>query len=253
MPQPTRGGYSRRMETALLPEFPDADVQRVLCVVAHPDDIEYGPSMAVAGWTARGVEVAYLLLTRGEAGISTLHPSETGALREREQRAAGAAVGVSKVDFLGHPDGMLTYSLEMRRDIARAVRAFRPDVVIAQTWAEEPAWGLNQADHRACGLATVDAVRDAANPWVFTDLADEGLAPWSSSWLLVFGDPRPTHGVVVDEDALERGIASLEAHAEYFTVLSDHPAPRDMLTAVSAEAGQQMGVDHAVLFRVHPL
>lgn len=244
---------SASTDESLLPHFDDAGVQRVLCVVAHPDDIEYGPSMAVAGWTARGVEVAYLLLTRGEAGISTMHPSETGALREREQRAAGAAVGVPRVDFLNYPDGMLTYSLEMRRDIARMVRDFRPDVVVAQTWAEEPAWGLNQADHRACGLATADAVRDAANPWVFTELADEGLAPWSSSWLLVFGDPTPTHGVAVDDDALERGIASLEAHAEYFAVLTDHPSPRDMLTAKSAEAGQQMGAAHAALFRVHPL
>jgi len=241
------------MSAELLPPFPDTDVERVLCVVAHPDDIEYGASMAVAGWTARGVEVTYLLLTRGEAGIATMHPSETGELRMREQRAAGAAVGVERVDFLTHPDGMLTYSLEVRRDIARVVREVRPDVVVAQTWAVEPGRGLNQADHRACGLATLDAVRDAANPRVFTDLADEGLVPWSTRWLLVFGDPDPTNGVVVDDDALERGIASLEAHEEYFAVLTEHPSPRELLTSSSAEAGQRMGVDHAVLFRVHPL
>lgn len=238
---------------APLPHFDDADVQRVLCVVAHPDDIEYGPSMAVAGWTARGVEVAYLLMTRGEAGISTMHPDETGALREREQRAAGAAVGVTQVDFLDHADGQLTYSLEMRRDIARAVRAFRPDVVVAQTWAEEPAWGLNQADHRATGLATADGVRDAANRWVFTDLVDKGLQPWSARWLLVFGDPAPTHGVALSPEDVEHGIASLEAHAEYFKVLTDHVVPRDMLTGTARAAGEQMGAERGVLFRVHAL
>lgn len=239
------------MSTDLLPPFADDDVQRVLCVVAHPDDIEYGTSSAVAVWTARGIEVSYLLLTRGEAGIDTLRPEETAELRMREQRAAGAAVGVPRVDFLAYPDGVLTYSLEMRRDIARAVRTLRPDVVVTQTWAEEPGWGLNQADHRAAGLATADGVRDAGNRWVFTDLVDEGLEPWSARWLLVSGDPAPTHGVEVDEASLERGIASLEAHAEYFANLSDHPAPRDLLTEFATYSGRRMGVPYASLFRVH--
>ncbi|MFC6152796.1 PIG-L deacetylase family protein [Nocardioides yefusunii] len=238
---------------ALLPTFDDADVQRVLCVVAHPDDIEYGPSTAVATWTARGVEVRYLLMTRGEAGISTMHPDETGALRTREQIAAGVAVGVDHIDFLGHPDGMLTYSLDLRRDVARAVRTFRPDIVVTQTWAEEPAWGLNQGDHRATGLACADGVRDAGNRWVFTDLIDEGLEPWSPQWLLVHGDPNPTHGVVVDEESFERGVASLEAHAEYFAVLTDHPTPRELVTTFTTTAGAAMGVPHAMLFRVHAL
>src|SRR5690554_249490 len=101
----------------LLPHFPDDDLERVLCVVAHPDDIEYGTSAAVARWTARGVDVRYLLLTRGEAGISTMAPDETAKLRMREQRAAGDAVGVSQIEFLTYPDGVLVYSLDMRRDI----------------------------------------------------------------------------------------------------------------------------------------
>ena len=239
------------MSADLLPAFPDDDISRVLCVVAHPDDMEYGASSAVAAWTARGVDVAYLLLTRGEAGIDTSHPDETAELRMREQRAACAAVGVTQVDFLTYPDGVLTYWLEMRRDIARAVRAYRPDVVVTQTWAEEPGWGLNQADHRAAGLATADGVRDAGNRWVFTELVDEGLEPWSTHWLLVTGDPAPTHGVVVDEAALERGIASLEAHAGYFAVLTDHPTPRDMLTEFGSASGRLMGVPYASLFRAH--
>ncbi|HLS50143.1 MAG TPA: PIG-L deacetylase family protein [Actinomycetaceae bacterium] len=236
-----------------LPRIPDDDFQRVLCVVAHPDDIEYGTSAAVAMWTARGVDVAYLLLTRGEAGIDTMTPADAAELRMAEQRAAGAAVGVSQVDFLTYPDGTLTYSLELRRDIARAVRAYRPDVVVAQTWAEEPGWGLNQADHRVAGLATADGVRDAGNRWVFTELLDEGLEPWSIRWLLVAGDPQPTHGVALSGEALERGIDSLAAHAEYFAVLADHPSPRELLTGFAEAAGPALGVEHAVLFRAHQL
>lgn len=240
-------------DEALLPHFPDDGVARVLCVVAHPDDIEYGTSSAVARWTARGVDVKYLLLTRGEAGIDTMHPEATATLRVREQRAAGEAVGVSHIDFLDHPDGALTYSLELRRDIARAVRQHRPDVVITQTWAEEPGWGLNQADHRAAGLATADAVRDAANRWAFPELVDDGLQPWSTTWLLVAQDPSPTHGVEITGEPLEKGIASLEAHAEYFAALENHPVVRDMLTEFAESSGARMGVEHATLFRAHKL
>ena len=95
--------------------FPADAFQRVLCVVAHPDDVEYGTSSAVAAWTSQGVDVAYLLLTRGEAGMDASPPDRTAQLRMREQVAGSAAVGVSQVDFLDYPDGVLVYSLELRR------------------------------------------------------------------------------------------------------------------------------------------
>src|ERR687890_353527 len=117
--------------------FPDGAFSRVLCVVAHPDDVEYGTSSAVAAWTSRGVDVTYLLLTRGEAGIDARAPEETAELRVREQVAGSEAVGVSQVDFLRYPDGVLTYSLEMRRDIARAIRTHRPDAVCVGSWDVE--------------------------------------------------------------------------------------------------------------------
>src|SRR5919107_412573 len=110
------------MAPPLVPPFADGAFSRVLCVVAHPDDVEYGTSSAVAAWTSRGVDVTYLLLTRGEAGMDARSPEETAELRVREQVAGSEAVGVSRVDFLRYPDGVLTYSLEMRRDIARAIR-----------------------------------------------------------------------------------------------------------------------------------
>ncbi|HYO38097.1 MAG TPA: PIG-L deacetylase family protein [Nocardioidaceae bacterium] len=231
--------------------FPDRAFQRVLCVVAHPDDVEYGTSSAVAAWTSAGVEVAYLLLTRGEAGMDASAPEETAPLRMREQVAGSAAVGVSTVDFLEYPDGVLVYSLEMRRDIARAIRRYRPDAVVTGSWDVEFVAGLNQADHRVAGLAALDALRDAGNRWVFPELVEEGLEPWSTRWLLVAGDPRPTHGVDVSGEALERGIASLEAHGAYLAGIPGHPPPRVMLSAITALQGAPLGVANAVLFRAH--
>lgn len=233
--------------------LPDEDFRRVLCVVAHPDDVEYGTSAAVARWTSRGVEVAYLLLTGGEAGMQR-PPEETRVLRAGEQRAACDAVGVRALTVLDHPDGMLVYSLDLRRDIAREIRRFRPDVVVTGSWDVEFVAGLNQADHRAAGLACADAVRDADNTWVFPELAaQEGLARWGATWLLVSGDNRPTHGVDVSGEPVERGIASLEAHAGYLGDLSGHPSPRELIGGVTAAAGRALGVANAVLFRAYRL
>lgn len=237
----------------LLPALPDGSFERVLCVVAHPDDVEYGTSAAVAAWTSRGVEVAYLLLTRGEAGIDSTPPEHTATLRTEEEIAGANAVGVDRVNFLDHPDGVLEYGVALRRDIAREIRSFRPDVVVTGSWEIESVVGLNQADHRAAGLATLDAVRDAGNRWVFTELLADDLTPWSVRWLLVVGAPSPTHGVDVTGEPLERGIASLEAHARYLAALPGHPPPRGLLTTITERQGRAMGADHAVLFRAWDL
>jgi LmbE family N-acetylglucosaminyl deacetylase len=237
------------MASDLVPPFADDDFRRVLCVAAHPDDMEYMVSSAVAAWTARGVEVAYLLLTRGEAGMDGSPPERTAQLRTAEQIAGSQAVGVTEVDFLDHPDGVLEYSVALRRDIARVIRRRQPDAVVAGSWDVETFVGLNQADHRVAGLAALDALRDAGNRWVFPELLGEGLPPHSVRWLLLGGDPRPTHGVDVTGEPLERGIASLEAHEQYLAALPGHPAPRLMITGFTAWQGRSMGVPHAVLFR----
>jgi LmbE family N-acetylglucosaminyl deacetylase len=232
-----------------IPALPDDAFSRVLCVVAHPDDVEYGASSAVAAWTAGGVEVAYLLLTRGEAGMDSTPPEQTAALRMREQVEGSLAVGVSEVEFLTYPDGVLEYSMQMRRDIARVIRRFRPDAVLTGSWEVEFVAGLNQADHRVAGIATLDAVRDAGNRWVFPELLEEDLQPHSTRWLLVVGDPRPTHGVDVSGAPVERGIASLEAHQQYLAGIPGHPPPRAMISAITALQGRAMSVPNAVLMR----
>lgn len=235
---------------ALLPPLPTDAFRRVLCVVAHPDDVEYGTSAAVSVWTAAGIEVAYLLLTRGEAGIDAMDPARTAELRTAEQLAASHVVGVHQVDFLEYPDGMLEYSLDLRRDIARAIRRYRPDAVLIGSWEVEFVAGLNQADHRVAGLAALDAVRDAANRWVFPELLDDrGLEPHAARWVLISGDTRPTHGVDVTGQPLEHGIASLEAHAQYLAAIPGHPPARAMLSMITSAQGRAMGVANAVLLR----
>lgn len=236
-----------------VPALPDESFERVLCVVAHPDDMEYGASGAVATWTARGVRAFYLMLTRGEAGMDSTPPEQTREIRTADQIAAGEAVGVERVDFLENQDGVLEHSLSLRREIARAIRSVRPDVVLTQNWDIVAPWGLNQADHRVAGLATLDGVRDAGNRWVFRDLLDEGLEPWGVRWLLVAGSPAPTHGVVLDGAALERAVASLEAHAGYLAGIPGHPPAREFVTQVATMMGGAMGVPHAALFRVWDL
>lgn len=211
-----RARLARMASEELLP-LPE-DFDRALVVVAHPDDMEYGGSGAVARWTAQGKQVSYLLATRGEAGIDVLPPGECARVREAEQRAACAAVGVEVCEFLDHPDGLVEYSVRLRRDIAAAIRRYRPQLVVTGNFRET--WGgeggpLNQADHVAVGRAVVDAVRDAANRWIFPEAGErwDGVRGVAAS-----ASPRSRHAVDVS-DHLDAAVASLSAHREYLAAL----------------------------------
>jgi LmbE family N-acetylglucosaminyl deacetylase len=230
----------------------DESWSSALAIVAHPDDLEYGAAAAVARWTAQGKRVTYCLATSGEAGIDSLAPEECGPLREAEERASAAIVGVDTVEFLGYPDGVLEYGLPLRRDIARAIRRNRPDIVI--TVNHHDSWGpgtWNQADHVALGRAVIDGVRDAGNRWVFRELLDEGLEPCKVSTVLVAGVPLGSHAVDVTEH-FAAGIASLEAHTEYLRGLGDNPLadPREFLESFARQTGTRLGVTFAVGFEV---
>ncbi len=228
-------------------DFVPEDFERALFVVAHPDDIEYGLAGVAARWTGQGKTVVYALATSGEAGIDTVDPTEAGPLREQEERTGAAEVGVEVVEFLGHPDGTLEPSLPLRRDLARVIRHHRPQVVTTMDWAEQPGWGgLNHADHRAVGIATLDAVRDAANHWVFPELRHEGFEPWNGvRFAMVAATSRPNHGVDLTGQ-LERAIRSLEAHRVYLEVLGGDFDPRTFLTGIHESGGQQLGVEHGI-------
>jgi LmbE family N-acetylglucosaminyl deacetylase len=246
--------WSSRWETLMASLQPvDENWSSALAVVAHPDDLEYGSAAAFARWTRQGKRVAYCLATRGEAGIDGLPPEAAGPLREREERVAAAVVGVETVEFLGYPDGMLEYGLRLREDIARAIRRHRPEVVITGNY--QPTWrgGIpNQADHIALGRAVVDAVRDAANRWVFRELLAEGLEPWSGvRMVLVAGSPLAAHGVDVS-DCFGTGLESLKAHATYLSGLGDGPMgdPIVFVEKVARVIGERLSCRYAVPYEL---
>ena len=160
-------------------------------------------------------------------------------------------MGVDSVEFLDYPDGVIEYGLPLRRDIARAVRRQRPEVLITLNF--ELTWGgtiLNMADHRWLGLAVLDAARDAGNRWIFPELLDEGLQPWNGvKKVLVAGSAKPTHGVDVT-DFIDKGIASLKAHRAYIENLSGSFDPESFLRNNAAATGKRFGCNYAVAFEV---
>jgi LmbE family N-acetylglucosaminyl deacetylase len=236
-------------ETPFLP-FPD-DWDRALAIVAHPDDLEYGAAGAIAAWTAAGKHVAYLLATRGEAGIDGMDPDKTAEVREAEQRASAAIVGVDSVEFLDHPDGMIEYGLPLRRDLAAAIRRHRPHLVVTfnhhDTWPG-PRW--NTPDHRNTGRAALDAISDAGNRHLFADLDAE---PWSGvRYAAVAGSPLASHAVDVT-DTLDTAVASLDAHRAYLDGLGPDnwmADARALITAMTEQAGQRFGSHPAVAFEL---
>ncbi len=230
-----------------LESFPE-DWSRALAIVAHPDDMEYGAASAVARWTSHGRWVGYLLVTRGEAGISTLEPVESARVRTDEQVAGCAAVGVDTVDFLDHPDGAVEDSPALRRDLAAAIRRHRPDVLL--TINHRDSWGgptWNHRDHRIVGRAVLDAPRDAANGWLFPDAGE----PWSGVRMVALsGSPHPTHAVDI-ADHLDAGAASLRCHRQYLDALGGDMADADsFLERMARGAGDAAGLELAALFEV---
>jgi LmbE family N-acetylglucosaminyl deacetylase len=227
------------------------DWQRAVAVVAHPDDLEYGLASAVARWTDQGKDVAYVLATSGEAGIDAMAPERVGPLREEEERRGAGLVGVTNVEFLGLPDGALEYGIALRRHLCAAFRRLRPEVVITMNF--ELTWGddgpVNHADHRAVGLAALDACRDAANRWLFPELGE----PWQgiTDGYVAAMNP-PTHFVDVG-DTLARGVASLDQHRAYIDGLGRDFDPEEFLTNMAGFGGMAAGCEYAVLLRRFPM
>lgn len=193
----------------------DSEVERALCVMAHPDDVDFGSAGTVALWVKHGIEVSYCLITDGDAGgfDESVPRHEIAGIRRAEQTAAAEEVGVTDLTFLGYPDGRLVASLDLRRDLSRVIRQKRPDRVLCQSpernyqriFASHP-------DHLAAGEATLCAVYpDARNPFTFAELMDEGLEPWTvrEVWMGTFSNPNRFVDIT---DTLDRKLAALRRH-----------------------------------------
>jgi LmbE family N-acetylglucosaminyl deacetylase len=194
----------------------DSEVQRVLAIVAHPDDVDFSAAATIAGWTDAGIEVVYCLVTDGDAGgYDEAMPRDAMArLRRAEQAEAAKCVGVSELRFLGYPDGQLEPSLDLRKDLARVIRQVRPDRVLTSSPERNYARiGASHPDHRAVGAAALDAVYpDARNPFAFPGLLqEEGLAPWKVREVWLAASPAADHYVDVTA-SFDRKVAALRAH-----------------------------------------
>ena len=195
-------------------------------VTAHPDDPDFGTAGSVAVWVAEGHEVAYCICTSGDAGEAPddVPRNEVPALREREQRAAAAVLGVTDVTFLGYPDGRLQPTLDLRRDISRVIRRYRPDRVVAQS--PERVWErvyASHPDHLAAGEATLAAVYpDARNRYAHPELLDEGFEPWTASEIYVMGPGLNGEPVYVDiTGSIDKKVEALRAHASQTSSMPD--------------------------------
>lgn len=190
--------------------------ETAMVVVAHPDDAEFMAAGTVAKWTRGGSTVTYVVVTKGDKGSDDVEmtPSQLALIREKEQRAAGEILGVANFVFMGYPDGYLQHTLELRRDLARVIRTYRPEVVICFDPTNRFLSDnyVNHPDHRASGDATVDAVFPTARDRLtFPELLADGLEPHKVAQLWLGASDKPN--VFIDiAGTLETKCDALRAH-----------------------------------------
>jgi LmbE family N-acetylglucosaminyl deacetylase len=229
---------------------PAASLRRVLCIAAHPDDLEFTVAGSVARWARQGRHVTFCLVTSGGAGVNEHTPSSDGLipLRERETRAAARILGVRDVVFLGYEDGTLEPTLAMRRDLARVIRRARPDVVVCGDPTVRYYGGeyLNHPDHRAAASAALDAVFPSAETRaIFPELLAEGLEPHKVKQVLITGSLAPDVFVDVGR-TLRTKCRALKAHASQ---VGKGAWVDQLLEGWAARDGKRGGLRHAEAFK----
>lgn len=204
---------------------PEQGVERVLVVVAHPDDIDFGAAGTIATFTEAGLHVTYCIITDGDAGgfDPAVPRSAIGGIRQAEQRVAAMAVGVEEVVFLGYPDGALQVTMELRRDISRVIRQVRPQRILVQS--PERNWDriyASHPDHLAAGEAALCAVYpDARNPFTHLELAAEGLEAWAVGEVWVMTAGTGVNRYVDVTDVFDRKLEALRAHESQTAHMTD--------------------------------
>ena len=183
--------------------------------MAHPDDCDFGAGGTIAQWSAKGIQVSYCIITNGDqGGEESGIPLEVMAqVRQKEQRDAGAELGVSDITYLNYRDGWLMPSIELRKEIVKAIRIAKPDRMVVQS--PERNWErifASHPDHLAAGETAIQAVYpDARNPYAFTDLKEAGFEPWRVREVWMTGSPTPNHFVDIT-DTFNKKMAALHAH-----------------------------------------
>jgi LmbE family N-acetylglucosaminyl deacetylase len=207
----------------------DSEIQRILFVTAHPDDLDFGAGGTIAQWTAKGIEVFYCICTNGDQGGEdpSVPREEMPKIRQREQRDAAKALGVpsENIEFLNHRDGWLVPTIELRKEIVRVIRKVKPQRMVIQSpernWDRIPA---SHPDHMAAGEAAIQAVYpDARNAFAFEDLLkNEKLEPWRVREVWVMSHKEPDHFVDIT-DTFDLKIAALNAHVSQTAHNSEMP------------------------------
>ncbi len=217
--------------------------ERILAIMAHPDDVDFGTAGSVATWTDAGIEVSYCIVTDGDAGgfdRSVPRPA-MAELRRAEQTAAAKVVGVTDLHWLGYPDGRVEPTLDLRRDLSRVIRQVRPQRVVTQSpdrnyqriFASHP-------DHLRVGEAALCAVYpDSRNPFAHPELLeDEGLEPWEVPEVWLQAASAPDRFVDIT-DVIDRKLEALRSH------VSQHPEPGrldELIRGWGAMVGEAAGL-----------
>ncbi len=223
--------------------------RRGMVVVAHPDDAEFGCSGTVAKWCKEGLEVVYVIVTDGSKGTPDreITPQQLVEMRRQEQIAAGKILGLKDVVFLGYPDAYLQPTLELRRDIVRQIRRFRPDILITNSPVRSLSGNgyLGHPDHFAAGVATLSAVYPAARDHLtFPELLKEGLEPHKVREVLITGHDHPDKWIDVT-DTLDIAILALQAHTSQVR----GQEIEDRMRERRREAGKEHGMEYAEAFK----
>ncbi|MFY7812920.1 MAG: PIG-L deacetylase family protein [Candidatus Nanopelagicaceae bacterium] len=220
----------------------DEEIKRILVVMAHPDDCDFGAGGTIALWTKKGIEVSYCIVTNGDQGgeASEFSLEDMAKVRQREQREAGKVLGVSQVTYLNYRDGSLVPTLELRKEIVREIRRAKPDRMVVQS--PERNWErifASHPDHLAAGEAAIQAVYpDARNPYAFTDLIESGFEPWRVRELWITGSPHPNHFVDITE-TFSKKMDALKSHVSQ---TAHNPELESMVRSWGEKNGEANGL-----------
>ncbi len=231
----------------------DNECKRAMVVTAHPDDAEYGCSGSVAKWSRLGWEVVYVLCTDGSKGTEdrNVSPEDLAKVRAEEQIEAGKTLGLKAVEFLGYPDGYLEPNLEVRRDIAREIRKYRPEVLITTNPNRDllSSGYIGHPDHFAAGEAALSAVFPSARDHLtFPELFhDEGLEPHKvrEVWVMSFGDNANFWNPLTEDD-VETSIKALKKHVSQ---VANPDEAGSWMKKRRAELGNKIGAKYAESFQ----
>jgi LmbE family N-acetylglucosaminyl deacetylase len=224
-----------------------------MVIMAHPDDIEFSCAGTVARWVKEGAEVAYVLVTSGDVGIADLSISreDAMAIREKEQDAAAAVVGVKEVIYFREGDGTVENTMALRKRLVREIRRFKPEAVIITDpmvlWAGDEY--INHPDHRAVGMAAVDAIFPAAGqPHLFQELRDEGLEAHKvrKVYAMNWGEGGKTTVFVNVSDTIDLKIEALKKHVSQLNEWD----PAEMVRQWAAESAKGKEMAYAESYRV---